>query len=536
MAAKSSDFTRFPCPYTSGNKAFLYLLLLALFAFLFNLGGRPIEAKDYPRYAEIAREILEFNDWVMLRLQGKIYVEKPPLHFWMIAGSYKLFGVNPFAARLPSAMAAFCGVLLTFFFVRKFFGNTETAFLAAIILLSTYDFLWWARRTRIDMVFSVLFSASLVFFYCGCESTSNRHKALWYLAFWLATGCAFMDKAFIAFANLVVVIPYAAMATFKPEGRKVSPGLMAATSPILLLPILPWMIALVHHAEFSAFWEILGRTKIMDRREAFYFYLIQMPVKLFPATPFLAMGIWGFVRYRKQLDRHRELGFALLWVVSYLFILHLTAAKSTRYLLPLYLPCSLMSAWAIRFFLSKSSEMLGTVLKWGDRVFLVFAALGLAFPFAIACYYDVKLTPALLNTLSLGVALLIGRKLLPFKSAGIFVSFIILMLVIEVGDTVAREKMSAYYRMSVILKNEKLETAQIAFQKCDGRAHTVMSFYFDKLLHCSDSWTAIRHNPQIRAIVTTSKAIEEEIPSTELEKTGRIIPCGKGYVVVIKPD
>jgi hypothetical protein len=180
--------------------------------------------------------------------------------------------------------------------------------------------------------------------------------------------------------------------------------------------------------------------------------------------------------------------------------------------------------------------MLGTVLKWGDRVFLAFAALGLAFPFVIVFYYDVSLTPALLYTLSLGVVLLIGRKFLPVKSAGIFVSFIILMLTIEVGDTVAREKASAYYRMSVILKSENLEPGQIAFHKCDNRAHTVMGFYFDKLLYCSDSWADISHNPEIRAIVTTRKAIEEKIPSAKLENNSRIIPCDKEYVVVIKPD
>ena len=96
--------------------------------------------------------------------------------------------------------------------------------MAAIILLSTYDYMWWARRTRIDMIFALLFAASLLCFYCGCAADAGKRKAIWYLAFWFATGLAFMDKAFIALANLVVVIPYSVLVARRTEGGRVSPG------------------------------------------------------------------------------------------------------------------------------------------------------------------------------------------------------------------------------------------------------------------------------------------------------------------------
>jgi 4-amino-4-deoxy-L-arabinose transferase-like glycosyltransferase len=536
MSSESSGSKHSPSRHHFNKHALLFLIFLALFAFFFNLGGRPIETKDYLRYAEIAREILEFDDWIMLRLTGRIYVDKPPLHFWMIAGAYKIFGVNPLAARLPSAVAAFCAVLLTFLFVKRKFGNTQTAFLAAVILMSSYDFLWWARRTRIDMVFSFFFSASLVFFYWGCESPSNRRKTLWYIAFWLATGFAFMDKAFIAFANLAVVIPYSVMVAFKPDGRTVKPVLLTITSPVVLLPTLPWIIALINHPQFAVFWKVLDQTTIMDRREAFYYYILQMPLKLLPTTPFLTLGVWGYIRHRKKLVNYRELSYSLLWIIAYLFILHLTAAKSARYLLPLYLPCSLLSAWAIQFFLNKKNEALGFVLRWGDRILLGAAVLSLSAPLVIAHYYGVSMQAALLYTISMGAALLITRKFLTYKTAGLFVSFIILILVIDVVDTVGREKASAYFRMTQILKNENLQSEQIGFHNCSSRAREVLSFYFNQLMHCSDSWPDLRQNPKIRAIVTTNQAIEDKFPSADLTNNGRIIPGDKGYVMFIKLD
>ena len=520
---------------SAGKRALVYLILLSLFATLFNLGGRPIEFKDYLEYAEIAREVLEFRDWVMLHENGKIYVDKPPLHFWLTALSYKVFGVNPFAARLPSALAAFCGMLLTFFFVRRFFGKSETAFMAAIILLSAYDYLWWARRTRIDMLFFFLFSASIVSFYCSCETTSNRSKTLWYLAFWLATGLAFMDKAFIALSNLVVVIPYSAMVIRKRQGRKISAVLLAVTSPCLLLPVVPWIIALANHPEFSAYWEILERTKIMTRQEAFYYYLVQMPLIFLPATPFCAMGIWGYIRHRRQLASHRELGFALLWIVSYMIILHLTVAKSTRYLLPIYLPCSLISAWAIGFYLQKKT-VLANILRWGDRIFLVIAGLSLLSLLFMAYYYCVTLSPAFLYVLILSCALLLARKFLPLKAAGLFVSFIIIMLVIDAGDTIGREKTSPYYRMHQLLLDKNLKAEQIAFHKCFNHAQSAMGFYFNQVMHCSDNLAELDRNPKFRAIVATREAVQEIIPPENAGNPNRIISCYRGWVIFIKQN
>ena len=518
------------------RKAFIFLILIALFAVSFNLGGRPIEAKDYVRYAEVGREILEYNDWVMMYLNGSIYVDKPPLPFWLIAWSYKFFGVNPFAARLPSALAALGGVLLTFFFARRIFGSTETAFMAAIILLSSYDYLWWARRTRVDMIFAFLFSASLVCFYCGCAADAGKRKALWYLAFWFATGLAFMDKAFIALANLVVVIAYSVMVARKPEGRRISPGLFAATSPCLLLPVLPWIIALVSHPQFSAFWEILERTKIMDRQEAFYFYLVQAPLKLLPAAPLLAMGIWGFIRYRKGLSHSHALSFAMVWIASYFFILHLTVAKNTRYLLPLYLPASLMSAWAIQFFLEKRKAVVAAILRWGDRILLGVVALSILSPLFVAYHYQVTLLPAVLYSIALGASILLIRKFLPYKTAGLFLSFILLMLVIDVDDTIGREKASVYYRMNHLLTNERLEPGQIAFHGCDNRAQEPMNFYFNRIIACSEKWSEIKSSPKIKAIITTRSAIEKEIPPENIQNQGRIIYLDKGWVIYIKKN
>ena len=512
-----------------------FLILFGGFAIFFNLGGRGVENKDYLRYPEIAREILELNDWTILRYEGEIYVDKPPLHFWMIAGAYKIFGVTPFAARVPAAMAALAGLLMAFLLGRKIFQNSETGFLAALILLSAYGYFWWARRTRIDMEFSVWFSLALIFFYYGLEATSNLRKSFWYMAFWLATGCAFMDKAFIALSTLVVVIPYSVMVgVSKHDARKVSPFLLLAASPVVALPILPWVVALMNHPEYSAYRALLEQTKIMTRHEGFFFYFYEFPAKFFPAVPFFFMGVWAFFKHRREIAERRALVFPLVWIASYLVILHLTAAKNTRYLLPIFLPCALVSAWSIQFYLQQAARVMKKVLHRVNGVFWGVAILSLTVPFIFAFKSNISLIKPLPYVAVLLVVFLIAWIYRPLKYAGFFISFTVLLLAIEIGEGVHDEKTSDYNGISQTLHAEGVSAEAIAINPCSDRSRWGVGFYYNARLRCADDLAALATDPQVRGIVTTQQALEELPSHVDRKKFGRVYSFDEGRVVIIK--
>jgi 4-amino-4-deoxy-L-arabinose transferase-like glycosyltransferase len=82
------------------------LLSIWFFLGLVPLFMRPLWEPDEARYAEIPREMLALGDWLTPRLNYVLYFEKPPLQYWMSALSMRLFGLQPFAARLPLALAA----------------------------------------------------------------------------------------------------------------------------------------------------------------------------------------------------------------------------------------------------------------------------------------------------------------------------------------------------------------------------------------------------------------------------------------------
>ena len=88
------------------------VVLVASLVFLVNIVSPPRLMDDVDAVqAQIARNMLASGDWVTARLDGIAYLEKAPLTYWLIALSYKTFGVHDWAARLPLALAAVMLVL-----------------------------------------------------------------------------------------------------------------------------------------------------------------------------------------------------------------------------------------------------------------------------------------------------------------------------------------------------------------------------------------------------------------------------------------
>src|SRR5215472_9191890 len=94
--------------------AWSVLLSITFYVCYFShLGVLGLIGPDEPRYAWIARAMVETRDWVTPRLYGRPWFEKPPLYYWAAGLGFKWFGVSETVARLPSAISALrasCGM------------------------------------------------------------------------------------------------------------------------------------------------------------------------------------------------------------------------------------------------------------------------------------------------------------------------------------------------------------------------------------------------------------------------------------------
>ena len=90
----------------------------------------------------------------------------------------------------------------------------------------------------------------------------------------------------IAFSNMAIVIAWGIFVAFKQRVRNISPGILALTSLLATVPILPWLISLLNHPEFNDYYDTLLQYTIMTRSEGLFYYFKELPLKLLPATPF----------------------------------------------------------------------------------------------------------------------------------------------------------------------------------------------------------------------------------------------------------
>ena len=114
--------------------------------------------------------------WILPHLNGAIYAEKPPLFFWLVNLSTFFWGVNNEATnRLPSALAGFVTLLITFLFASKLF-NPRVGFLSSLILATCFFFPQISRWMMLDSLFALFFLLTLFYFYLGYEEDDRRRR------------------------------------------------------------------------------------------------------------------------------------------------------------------------------------------------------------------------------------------------------------------------------------------------------------------------------------------------------------------------
>ena len=159
------------------KKTYIYVMCLLIFGsilFFYNLGGWDLWNPDEPRYAQVAKEMLQGEGWIVPHLNSEVYPDKPPLFFWLIAFTAKARGgMNECVARFPSALFGLLTLLLLFFLGKKLFG-AKVGFFAALILATNVEFLWLARRANIDATLTFFTTAAIILLYIGFYQRQGR--------------------------------------------------------------------------------------------------------------------------------------------------------------------------------------------------------------------------------------------------------------------------------------------------------------------------------------------------------------------------
>ncbi len=328
----------------------------------FNLWGRSLENHDYLRHAEVAREMIRSGDWVVLRLNGAIYLDKLPLFFWLIAIPGYLYGsVTPLIARLPSAVSAWTGVIVLFFWARRVYGSIPAGLVAGGVLLSCQEYFSYARGARPDMLLSVLILLSLYFFYLGYEEAGRRRYFFHGLSF-ISMGLMTLTKGPIPLLMSLGLIG-AFLAREKRLRLFVSKEFLLGYG-LLSITVLPWVFLFLSRVGLREAITLIERNQILSRHAPFYYYFREIWGQFFPGAlliPFLAVHVW---RNRGKIWVSRE-SFFLIWFILLFVGLTLFKYRASRYLLPALPPLAMMIGGMIRKRSALVLALIGvSILAW----------------------------------------------------------------------------------------------------------------------------------------------------------------------------
>jgi 4-amino-4-deoxy-L-arabinose transferase-like glycosyltransferase len=327
---------------------FVWIIIVTGLILFFNLWGRSLENHGYTRYAEVAREMVRSREWVVPHLNGEIFIDKPPLLFWLIALPSSLYGsVTPFLARLPSAFSALISIIILFLWGKRIYGTTQSGLVAGGILLSSYQFFFQARLAKTDMLLCLFILLSLYFFYMGCGE-NIRKRYLFYSLSFLSIGLGVLTKGpFGLFIPLLIILVY--LIKERRWGLWISKEFILGYV-ILALTILPWIFLFIHRLGLEQSIALVKGTQILSRTAPIYFYFVKIWGEFAPWSvllPLLFISLW---RQRNGLWS-REESFFLIWFLVLIILLTLFKYKASRYFLPALPPLALMigGIWKRRF-------------------------------------------------------------------------------------------------------------------------------------------------------------------------------------------
>jgi 4-amino-4-deoxy-L-arabinose transferase-like glycosyltransferase len=329
---KTATETHARLRFVSPRTLLLLWLLVVAAALAVHLGGFPLYDADEGRNGEVGREMAETNDYVMPRLDGLPYLDKPVVYFAAEAAAMELLGPTELAARLPAYLFTLATAAVLFFFARRVWGG-ETPYVAAIVFLSMPLTMAFARTVIFDSALTFFVVIALTAFYFAIEERNAR----WSWLAWASIGFAMITKGPVTFVLvLFVAIPYA---WTRKNVRVLFPLIGIVLFAIVVAPWV-WGVTRVvpEFLRYVLVTETAERmaTKALKRTGPPWYFI---PYLIGGALPWSLVALFSWKRLK-----NRELLFLMLWLAIPFVFFSISQSKRPQYILPLMPALALLVA------------------------------------------------------------------------------------------------------------------------------------------------------------------------------------------------
>ncbi len=341
----------------TGKTALLGILFLYAIIYLGSAFTPGLQDDVDSTHAEASREMITRGDYVTLHVNGVRYLEKAPMLYWLVAGSFHVFGVTAFAARVPTLLAVLGLILLAMQWGRRSFGELGSTYGGLFVVTAMGYFLF----TRVLFPEAILSLFIAVAFHSFLTALDLNQPWRWYVGY-VALALAVLTKG--ALPLVIVGIPAVAFVVITGDWRRWREFRLPTGLLLFLAIAAPWhILAGIRNNRFFWFYFInehvlrfLGKRYPKDYNKLpGYLYWSLHLVWLFPWSLFLPVAIRRWIRdYRvsrtspqiRRTFRYRSQLLWLLWA-SVTLIFFAFSTNQEYYTFPAFLPLLLLLAGAL---------------------------------------------------------------------------------------------------------------------------------------------------------------------------------------------
>ncbi len=356
--------------------AVLLLLALAVWGFFSALGAAPLlDDPNEAEYAEVAREMVESGDWITPRLNYVLFLNKPPLAYWLIGLSDLAFGINEYAARLPSAVAGLVIVTLLVQLGTLLF-DVETGLLAGFVLIATAGFFLETHEVRPDLILTASIVGTFVAFtQLWWAPPALRRGPL--IALQVSVAVGLLGKGLLAV--LVPGVVCAALLAIERRADLVRELLRPRAWWLVVLLVAPWHVLVgLQHPGFA--WDYIVNQHLLfflDRKfprdsepVSLAVFWSAFALRLFPWTLFAPLACVTAMRRVRDTRQGYGVRLLLAWVAVVLLFFSAAASRMEHYSIPALPAVALLVAKLFRDYAHASGVRLvravtAHVVVWG---------------------------------------------------------------------------------------------------------------------------------------------------------------------------
>ncbi len=341
------------------NRLGHYGLLISVWALLClpNLGAPSLWDIDEGNNCEAAKEMAESGNFIIPYFNYQVREDKPALLYWLQIAAYRAYGVNEFAGRLPSALAALAAVLATYELGRRLFGGRAGLY-AGVVLVSAAMFSGAAHFANPDALLNAFTVLTFLIFWHAYE-----RGARWFAACGVTTGLAMLAKGPVG-----LVLPVAVVSLFllwQRDLRRLFDWRLIFGVLTFVLVAAPWYTWV--GVETKGQWlrtfflnhNIIRFTTTLENHSGspFSYYVLILLIGFAPWSIFFGLAIWNVLRECRcghcgmlkmesgmKDHPHPAFRFLLCWFVVYFLAFSASSTKLPNYILPLYPAVALVVA------------------------------------------------------------------------------------------------------------------------------------------------------------------------------------------------